>query len=81
MTQLKVFIVILLLPLTLSAQRTISGRVTVADDGTPVPNASVFIDGTMAGTSANTEGYYSLTIPGPGSYRLGIVNKLKYQFG
>ena len=79
MNHLKLSIIfILLLPLALYAQRTISGRVTAADGGAPILGASVFIDGTTAGISADAEGYYSLTIPGPGSYSL-VVSHAAFQ--
>ena len=79
MNHLKLTILfILLLPLALYAQRTISGRVTAADGGAPILGASVFIDGTTAGISADAEGYYSLTIPGPGSYSL-VVSHAAFQ--
>ena len=55
-----------------SAQRTISGRITEAEDGNPIPGASVFIDGTKVGISSDTEGFYKLIIPGPGSYTLSV---------
>ena len=61
-----------LIPLILSGQRTISGRITDAEDGEPVPSVSVFISNTTAGTFTDLEGNYRLEIPGRGSYRLAI---------
>jgi TonB-linked SusC/RagA family outer membrane protein len=43
-------------------QRTISGRVT-DDKGVALPNVSVLVKGTNTGTTTNSEGSYSLTVP------------------
>src|SRR5438093_233747 len=42
-------------------QRTISGKVTDAN-GSPIPNVSVVIKGTSAGTTTQTDGTYSIAI-------------------
>lgn len=42
--------------------RTITGRVTDAD-GSPIPNASVIIKGTSSGTTTNTDGMFTLSVP------------------
>ena len=70
----KYFLVFLLclIPLSLSAQRTISGRITDADDGAPIPGAAVFIANTTVGTTTDTTGSYQLKIPGEGSYQLAV---------
>ena len=70
----KVFFVFLLclVPLALSAQRTVSGRITDADDGKPIPGAAVFIASTTVGTTTDADGMYRLKIPGEGSYRLTV---------
>ena len=76
----KVFLFFLLcfFPLTLSAQRTISGRITDAADSAPITGASVFIANTTAGVSTDADGYYQLKIPGEGSYQL-VVSHVGYQ--
>ena len=58
--------------------RYISGRITDAEDGAPVPAATVFIAGTTNGTVTNDDGDYRLSIPGEGSYRL-TVSHVAYQ--
>jgi len=70
----KIFFVFLLclVPLALSAQRYISGRITDAEDGVPIPGAAVFIANTTAGTTTDADGNYRLKIPGEGSYRLAV---------
>ena len=55
----------LLLSTVVLAQRTISGKVT-DDKGNPVPNASVIVKGTTAGTITNIDGSYSITVPANG---------------
>jgi len=71
-------IILLFVPLTLSGQRYISGRITDAADGEPVTGASVFISGTTVGSTTDLEGNYRLQIPGEGSYRL-TVSHVGYQ--
>lgn len=41
-------------------QTAISGKVTTAEDGTPLPGVTVIVKGTNNGTSTNTEGNYSI---------------------
>lgn len=45
---------------------TVSGSVTDAEDGKPVPYASVHLEGTMVGVSTDAEGKYTITIPEDG---------------
>jgi hypothetical protein len=70
----KIFLgfVLWLIPFALSAQRTISGRITDAEEGTPISGAAVFISNTTAGITSDNAGYYRLKIPGDGSYRLTV---------
>ena len=68
----KLFLCLLLwiVPLSISAQRTISGRIIDAEFSDPVPGVAVFIAGTTVGTTTDSAGYYRLMIPVEGSYRL-----------
>ncbi|MEO7214048.1 DUF5686 and carboxypeptidase regulatory-like domain-containing protein [Mucilaginibacter sp.] len=60
---------ILFFSLKLSAQdATISGKIT-AEDGKPIPFATVYIKNTTKGTSANSEGEYSINLK-TGTYEL-----------
>jgi TonB-linked SusC/RagA family outer membrane protein len=43
--------------------RTISGKVTSADDGSPLPGVNVVVKGTSAGTATGTDGTYKLQVP------------------
>jgi TonB-linked SusC/RagA family outer membrane protein len=50
--------------LTLQAQnKTVTGTVTSADDGSALPGVSVVVKGTTFGTTTDTEGRYSLSAP------------------
>jgi TonB-linked SusC/RagA family outer membrane protein len=50
--------------ITLLAQvREISGRVTDADNGEPLPGVAVLIKGTTVGTITNIDGVYTLSVP------------------
>jgi Ca-activated chloride channel family protein len=44
--------------------RTVTGKVTAAEDGTPMPGVNVILKGTKQGTVTNARGEYSLFIPG-----------------
>lgn len=56
-------------PLKRSAiqQTAVSGQVTDAETGEPLPGVSVILKGTASGTATGEDGRYSLDIPGPGS--------------
>lgn len=55
---------LLTLPLTSLAQtKTITGKVSDAKDGNPVTGVSVMAKGASAGTAANPDGSFSLTVP------------------
>lgn len=43
--------------------KTISGTITGADDGLPIPGAAVMVKGTSVGTVTNMDGVYSLEVP------------------
>lgn len=44
-------------------ERTISGTVTSADDGSPIPGVNVLLKGTTKGTITDAQGFYSINIP------------------
>lgn len=48
------------------AQRTVSGKVTDAEDGTGLPGVNVVVQGTTTGTVTDVNGDYSLTVPDQG---------------
>jgi TonB-linked SusC/RagA family outer membrane protein len=43
------------------AEVTVTGKVTAADDGSPLPGVNVYVKGTQVGTITDSEGVYSLT--------------------
>lgn len=47
----------------LAQSRTVKGRVTAAEDGTPIIGATIIAKGTNVGTVTNAEGVYSLNVP------------------
>jgi TonB-linked SusC/RagA family outer membrane protein len=48
---------------TIQLQQEISGTVTDAETGDPMPGVNVFVKGTSVGTSTNDMGRYSLDVP------------------
>ncbi|HEY0770973.1 MAG TPA: carboxypeptidase-like regulatory domain-containing protein, partial [Sphingobacteriaceae bacterium] len=47
-------------------ERTVTGRVTSAEDGSGLPGVNVVLKGTTTGTVTDTEGSYSIGVPGQG---------------
>jgi TonB-linked SusC/RagA family outer membrane protein len=47
-------------------ERTVSGRVTAADDQSALPGVNVVLKGTTTGTVTDTDGNYSLSVPSQG---------------
>lgn len=60
-----VFLIVLLFTCTqfVLAQTTITGVVTSADDGQPIPGAAVQVKGTTVGVTTDVNGRYSLRVP------------------
>src|SRR5690554_3710205 len=44
------------------AQGTISGTVTSAEDGLPIPGVTVLVQGTIIGNSTDLDGRYSINV-------------------
>jgi TonB-linked SusC/RagA family outer membrane protein len=47
---------------TSAQDRTVSGTITTAEDGTPIPGVNIIIDGTNQGTVSDIDGKYSLEV-------------------
>ena len=47
----------------MAQQKTISGTVTSADDGSTLPGVSVVVKGTTSGTITDMNGHYTITVP------------------
>ena len=59
----RVFLVLFFtLPVLLVAQGTITGNVTAAADGQPLPAANVVVKGTTVGTTTDFDGNYEITV-------------------
>lgn len=50
----------------LAQDRTVTGRVTGADDGLPLPQVSVFLKGTTTGAPTDADGNYRISVPQSG---------------
>src|SRR5689334_17597508 len=67
MKQLHVVFVLMLMllvgiPAAFAQKRTISGKISDAN-GKPIPFVTITVKGTSIGTTSNTEGVYSITVP------------------
>ncbi len=47
-------------------ERTVTGKVTSADDGSPLPGVNVLLKGTSTGTVADSNGQYAISVPASG---------------
>jgi TonB-linked SusC/RagA family outer membrane protein len=53
-----------LLGQVVAQSRTVTGKVTGAGDGAPLPGVSVVVKGTTSGTATNADGSFSVNVPG-----------------
>ena len=44
-------------------ERSVTGKVTAAEDGVPLPGVNVVVKGTSLGTVTNTAGIYTINVP------------------
>jgi TonB-linked SusC/RagA family outer membrane protein len=63
--RLLLFVALLVPSYSAFAQQEVSGTVTDASDGQPLPGVNIVVEGTTTGTTTNIDGQYSLTVPGP----------------
>ncbi|MFA5972838.1 MAG: SusC/RagA family TonB-linked outer membrane protein [Lentimicrobiaceae bacterium] len=64
MRKLSFLLVLLLLTaMQVLAQRTITGKVTSADDGNGIPGVTILIKGTNTGALTDLDGKYSINVP------------------
>ena len=66
--KLKILLFISFVPFGLFAQMQIKGTVTSADDGQPLPGATVLVVGTSNGTTTDFDGHYSLKNVNPNAH-------------
>ena len=55
------------LTVSLAQDRTVTGKVTSADDNQSIPGASVVVKGTTRGSSSDAEGNYTISVPSTGA--------------
>jgi len=58
------FVTIFFGSVAIAQQRTVTGTVTSAEDGSPLPGVTVLIKGTSSGTVTDNKGHYTITVPG-----------------
>ena len=69
---------LLLVSSTLEAQQVVTGRVTDRYDGTPIPDATVFIAHTTIGTQSDRYGNFSITVPIQGNFII-VVSHIGFE--
>lgn len=63
LSKLTIVLCLLLTMPALAQNRRVTGQVTSADDGTPLPGVSVVAKGTSRGTQSDANGNYALELP------------------
>lgn len=69
----------LLVPISLFAQRTVSGQVLSAKDGQPLAGATVTVKGSTAGTSTNADGRFTIKAPEGSTLVVSAVGHLPFE--
>lgn len=62
-----------LLGMAQAQDRTVSGRVTASDDGSPLPGVTVAVRGTTRGTTTDANGTYRIGVEGDQTLRFSAV--------
>ena len=62
----------------IEAQQVITGRITDATDGQPLPGAHIYFANTKTGAVSDALGNYKITTPGVGSYEI-VVSHAGYE--
>jgi TonB-linked SusC/RagA family outer membrane protein len=57
----------------LAQERTITGKVTSAEEGDPLPGVSVVLKGTGTGTVTDADGNYSISVPADGILTFSFI--------
>lgn len=72
--RLKVACLLMLITSIAWAQsRTVSGRLTSQEDGTPLPGVNVVLKGTATGTTTDADGKFSLNVEGGGTLIFSFI--------
>src|SRR5690242_18593028 len=53
--------------IVLAQERVVTGRVTAAEDGSPLPGVNVVVKGSTNGTVTDANGSYSVSVPSNGT--------------
>ena len=61
-----ILIAVLICSAAFSQNISVSGNITDASTGEPIPYASVHLEGTLIGVSSDNEGHYSISVPHDG---------------
>lgn len=69
---LRLVTLLLIASVTTAYAQNVTGRVTSAADGSPIPGVSVLVKGTTAGTATDNEGNFSLQVADPANAVLVI---------
>ena len=77
-TDLVIFVVLLMSAVTLNAQSILQGKVLNEATGMPLQGASIYFNNTSLGTSSNTEGKFSITLPNMQNAEL-IISSVGYE--
>jgi TonB-linked SusC/RagA family outer membrane protein len=76
MKKTLLFMLLVVSALVAGAQeRVVTGKVTAADDGQPIPGANILVKGTSTGTSTNADGEFSIAV---GSNAVLVVSYIGY---
>lgn len=75
-TTLLIIVLFLFSGAYLQAQTNVSGKITDAETGSPLSNASVLVKGTAVGVATNSDGSYNLKVPANG--KVLVVSSLGY---
>lgn len=57
------FLCMFILSTSMAQERSISGKITTATDGSSLPGATITVDGTTIGVISDIDGKYSITVP------------------
>ena len=64
LTWLMTLFMALVMNFSFGQEKTVTGTVTTAEDGLPLPGATVLVKGTTRGTQTDFDGQYSITVSG-----------------
>ena len=57
----------------LAQTHKVSGTVKEAGTGSPIPGATVMVEGTLTGTSTDLDGKYTITAPSKGKITVSVI--------